>query len=79
MKTEAQIRRQEERDRAGRFTRNPCHCCSKGAPVHDFYSDVREGAQVMVLCKRCADKLAVVSDEDFKTLVQIIEWCRWGW
>lgn len=77
MKTEAQIRRCEERDRAGRFVRNPCQCCSKGAPVHDFYSDVREGAQVMVLCKRCADKLAVLSDEEFAVVAAIVNWCWW--
>ena len=74
----AQIRRSEERDTAGRFVKNPCECCSKGAPVHDFYSDVRDGAQLMVLCKRCADRLAVVSDEDFATIVRISEWCRYG-
>lgn len=70
-RTEAQIARTEARDDAGRFHRNPCECCKKGAPVSDYYSDERcnsNGGFGVVLCKRCAVKLEKLSDAEYSAL-----------
>jgi hypothetical protein len=69
-KTEAQIARTEARDDAGRFYKNPCECCKKGAPVSDYYSDERCNITGfgLVLCKRCAVKLEKLTDAEYAAL-----------
>ncbi len=69
-KTEAQIARTEARDDAGRFYKNPCECCKKGAPVSAYYSDERCNTHGfgLVLCRRCAVKLEKVSDAEYAAL-----------
>jgi hypothetical protein len=68
--TQAQIARTEARDASGRFFRNPCECCKRGAPVSDYYSDERCNSTGfgLVLCKRCAVKLEKLSDAEFSAL-----------
>lgn len=49
MRTQAQISRTKKRNsRTGKFSKNPCECCAKGAPMDNYFSDVREGAQFIV-------------------------------
>lgn len=45
MRSQAQISRTKKRGRTGQFSKNPCECCSKGAPMDNYFSDVRENAQ----------------------------------
>lgn len=75
-KTLAQHARNDARDNSGRYIANPCHCCRRGAPVSDYYSDDRCNGDGnwgfgLVLCKRCATKLAGVSDETYSKLAVI--------
>ena len=65
--TAPQKARRAARTGAGRFERNKCQKCGKGAPM-DYFSDERSndhGGFGVVLCERCAVKLAKLSDEEF--------------
>lgn len=70
-KTEAQAMRETERDGAGRFVKNPCDYCQKGAPMNgpsDERCNTTPGGFGITLHNRCADKLAKLSDEDYVAL-----------
>jgi hypothetical protein len=67
-RTEAQITRAETRESSsGKFSKlNPCECCGKGAGAN-YSSDDRcnDTGFGVVLCKRCAKKLATLSDAEY--------------
>ena len=71
--TAAQSERTRARSGGGKFIKNPCDCCGKGAPMVDYFSDVRdiegENYQFITLCNRCATKLSDMADADFKQVV----------
>lgn len=50
----------------GRFERNKCECCGRGAPM-DYFSDPRCGQHGfgVILCERCANKLGAMTDAEF--------------
>jgi len=60
-KSSAQISREGAREgSSGRFIKNPCDLCGKGAPLQDYFSwscANEYGGMGMVLHERCADKL----------------------
>lgn len=65
--TTAQDARNAARDNSGRYIKNPCNCCGKGAPM-DYFSDARcngNGGFGLVLRSRCADRLAKLTDEQY--------------
>lgn len=66
MTTEAKAKRQDARGTSGRYVKNPCECCSGPAPMN-YFSDPRCNSTGLgvVLCKRCADKLAMLDDDAF--------------
>lgn len=76
MNTQSQKDRTELRGTDGRFTRNPCHLCGKGAPM-DYYSDPRcndvLNGRGLVLHKRCARKIASMNDIGAKMALGVIE------
>jgi hypothetical protein len=75
-KTAAQHAREDARNSAGKFYKNPCSCCGKGAPLVDYFSDDRTNSEAavggfgLVLCGRCAPKVAQASDEEFAQMAQ---------
>ena len=66
--TQAQVTRQETRSSAsGMYTKlNPCEGCGKSAGA-DYYSDERCNTLIngLVLCSKCATKLAKLSDAEY--------------
>ncbi len=62
-KTAAQIERQLTR-KAGKYSKlNPCRSCGKSAGA-DYCSDERLGVKGEVLCEKCADRFAEMSDAE---------------
>lgn len=64
--TPAQITRQKTRSAGKYASLNPCEACGKSAGA-DYYSDDRSASygKGLVLCARCAAKLAELSDAEY--------------
>lgn len=74
-KSTAQHAREAARNTSGKFIKNPCSCCGKGAPMTDYFSDERTNAPGhygfgLVLCGRCAPKVSQASDAEFTQMAQ---------
>lgn len=56
--TDSQILRSDLRDSSGRMLKHSCECCGKGAPMAYYSEEDVHGNMWMVLCLKCAKKIA---------------------
>lgn len=66
-KTSAQHARETARHASGKFVKNPCELCGKGAPMHGYFSWSgvnTNGGMGLVLHERCVVKLEAMTVED---------------
>ena len=79
--TSAQNSRQAHRDGKGKYIKNPCDLCGKGAPLENYFSDDRcnKTGFGITLHSRCADKLAKLDDATYEALAAFVSNLNGEW